>query len=58
MLADAELSALTHTPVVGSRTLDILHVCTAKLIGVSEFCTFDTRQVALARRLGLVAITP
>ena len=58
VMTDAELSALTHTPVIGSRTLDILHVSAAKIMGATEFCTFDTRQAALARRLGLAAVTP
>jgi predicted nucleic acid-binding protein len=57
VLIEAELSALNHTPAIGSRTLDVLHVATAKLIGTSEFCTFDTRQSALAGRIGLVAVT-
>ena len=58
VLVEAENSALNHTPVVGCRTLDLLHVGTAKLIGTSEFCTFDTRQSSLARRVGLVAVSP
>ncbi len=58
VMLEAELSAVNHTPTVGSRTLDVLHVATAKLMGVTEFCTFDTRQSTLAGRLGLVAVTP
>ena len=58
VLVEAETSALNDTPVVGSRTLDVMHVATAKLIGTTEFCTFDTRQSTLAGRLGLVAVTP
>jgi hypothetical protein len=43
VVAEAESSAFNDTPVIGCRTLDVLHVA-AKLIGVVEFCTFDTRQ--------------
>ncbi len=40
-MVEAEAFALNHTPAVGCRTLDILHVAAAKLIGTTEFCTFD-----------------
>jgi hypothetical protein len=58
VVAEAEASALNDTPVVGCRTLDVLHVAAAKLMGVSEFCTFDTRQSSLASRVGLTAVSP
>jgi predicted nucleic acid-binding protein len=58
VLLDAEISALNHTPAVGCRTLDVLHVTAAKLLGVTEFCTFDTRQAALASRVGLTPVAP
>ena len=58
VLVEAETFALKDTPVVGCRTLDILHVATAKLIGTTEFCTFDTRQSILAARVGLVFVNP
>ncbi|HXA80678.1 MAG TPA: type II toxin-antitoxin system VapC family toxin [Opitutaceae bacterium] len=58
VLVEAESSALNDTPVVGCRTLDVLHVATAKLIGMTEFCSFDTRQSGLAGRVGLVAVSP
>ena len=56
--AEAEASAINDTPVVGCRTLDVLHVAAAKLMGVAEFCTFDTRQSSLANRVGLIAVSP
>jgi len=43
---------------MGCRTPDVLHVAAAKLIGATEFCTFDTRQSTLAGQIGLVAVTP
>lgn len=55
VLLEAQTYALNHTPATGCRTLDVLHVATAKLLGVSDFCTFDTRQSTLAGRVGLVA---
>lgn len=58
VMAEAETSALIHTPAVGSRTLDILHVAAATLIGTTEFCTFDGRQASLAGRVGLTPVTP
>ena len=57
-VVEAEASALNATPVVGCRTLDVLHAAAAKLMGVSEFCTFDTRQSNLAGRVGLTAVSP
>jgi predicted nucleic acid-binding protein len=48
-----ELSA-SHSAMLGCRTLDIIHVAAALLIGVREFVTFDPRQAALARQAGLV----
>ncbi|HWD18540.1 MAG TPA: type II toxin-antitoxin system VapC family toxin [Verrucomicrobiae bacterium] len=56
VLLDAETLAVNHTSTVGCRTLDILHVATAKLVGATEFCTFDTRQLELAKRIGLTAV--
>lgn len=58
VLAEAETLALNHTSTVGCRTLDVLHVAAAKLIGTTEFCTFDTRQSILAGRVGLIPVTP
>jgi len=58
VLIEAETCAVNHTPIVGCRTLDVLHVVTARLIGTTDFCTFDTRQSSLASRIGLIPITP
>ena len=57
VLVEAEISAINHTPIVGCRTLDVLHVATAKLLGATEFCSFDTRQSTLAGRIGLTAVS-
>ena len=58
VVVKAEASALNDTPVVGCRTLDVLHVASAKLMGATEFCTFDARQSSLASRVGLIAVSP
>ena len=47
-----ELSA-DHSAILGCRTLDIIHVAAARVLGVKEFVTFDARQGALAKQVGL-----
>ncbi len=47
-----ELSA-AYARFLGCRTLDIVHVAAALVIGIKGFLTFDVRQGALARRVGL-----
>jgi hypothetical protein len=41
----------------GCRTLDIIHVAAALVIGATEFVTFDARQGAMAKQVGL-AVKP
>jgi len=48
-----ELSA-SHSAILGCRTLDIIHVAAALLVGARDFITFDARQGDLAKQLGLV----
>jgi predicted nucleic acid-binding protein len=55
---DAESFANTFTSSIGCRTLDVLHVASAQLIGVTEFCTFDLRQSELAKKVGLHSAAP
>ena len=52
-----ELSRL-HTPVLGTRTLDVLHVASARVMGMRSFVTYDERQAALAKSVGLRVIRP
>jgi len=47
-----ELSA-SHSAALGCRTLDIIHVAAALVLGAKEFVTFDVRQGALAKQAGL-----
>jgi hypothetical protein len=42
-----------YTPVIGCRSLDILHCAAAKILGTSEFITSDARQQKLASAIGL-----
>jgi predicted nucleic acid-binding protein len=48
----AELSEL-HTPRLGTRTLDVLHVASAVVLGCRTLVTYDERQAALANKVGL-----
>jgi predicted nucleic acid-binding protein len=48
----AELSEL-HTPELGTRSLDVLHVACALELELSHFLTFDIRQSKLAAAAGL-----
>lgn len=43
----------THSASLGCRTLDILHVAAAVVIGAKNFVTFDARQAALATKAGM-----
>ena len=47
-----------HTPALGCRTLDVLHVATAIELGLRYFVTFDSRQGQLAEAAGLKPLTP
>jgi len=54
--AAAQWAAL-HSPRIGCRSLDVLHVALAKTLQAREFFTFDERQKSLALALGL-AVKP
>jgi predicted nucleic acid-binding protein len=54
--AAAQRAAL-HSPRIGCRSLDVLHVTLAKKLNAREFFTFDERQKSLALALGL-AVKP
>ena len=45
--------ARRHSALLGTRTLDILHVAAALKLSLPAFCTFDRRQAQLARATGL-----
>jgi hypothetical protein len=49
----AEQIARKHTPLLGTRTLDVLHVAGALALKARAFYTFDIKQAKLASALGL-----
>jgi predicted nucleic acid-binding protein len=49
----AKLIAQKHTPRLGTRTLDLLHVASALELEADTFLTFDHRQNELAKAEGL-----
>jgi predicted nucleic acid-binding protein len=49
----AEQIARTHTPLLGTRTLDVLHVAGALVLKADAFYTFDQKQAGLAAAVGL-----
>ena len=51
----AELSR-SHTPKLGTRSLDVLHVACALELKLTYFLTFDERQQKLARAAGLKTV--
>jgi predicted nucleic acid-binding protein len=57
LFQEAESLAANHTAQTGARSLDILHIAAAKLLGMEEFVTLDQRQAALAARVGLKLAT-
>ena len=54
LVPEAEALATHHTPTLGTRSLDVLHVAAASVIGATEFCTFDARQGKLAQLAGML----
>jgi predicted nucleic acid-binding protein len=42
-----------HTPTLGTRSLDLLHVAAALVLGAKEFFSFDDRQRKAAASEGL-----
>lgn len=51
----AELSRV-HTPALGTRAADVLHVASALELKLKRFVTFDSRQHKLAEATGLRVI--
>lgn len=49
----AEFLSSTYTSGGGNRTLDIMHVATAKHLFARDFLSFDGRQKKLAKAVGL-----
>ena len=45
-----------HTPRLGCRSLDVLHVASAMELELKGFLTFDSRQRQLAHAVGLKVV--
>lgn len=56
VFADARILAERHTARVLCRSLDVLHVAAAKVIGCRRLISGDDRQLKLARAMRLTAI--
>lgn len=50
---EAERLSASYSEKLGTRSLDILHVAAALVLGAREFWTYDQRQAALAKAAGL-----
>jgi predicted nucleic acid-binding protein len=55
--AAAQLSR-RHTPALGTRSLDVLHVACALTLEMGVFITYDARQAKLATAVGLRLLRP
>jgi predicted nucleic acid-binding protein len=53
----AEDLSLRYSALAGCRSLDLLHVASARLLRVRDFLTYDQRQAALASKAGLKVIS-
>jgi hypothetical protein len=53
---EAELLGSAFTARLGTRSLDLLHVAAARVLGARAFYSFDRRQVRLAADAGLKAL--
>lgn len=53
LMVEAERLSASHSERLGTRSLDILHVAAALVLGCGVFHTFDTRQAKLAKAAGL-----
>ncbi len=56
LYAEAESLCDQFTGATGVRTLDLLHVAGARILGRTEFLTFDKRQRSLAALAGLTVL--
>ena len=57
-LRSAEDLSRTRTPVLGTRSLDVLHVASALSLKRRYFLTLDQRQQKLAQAAGLSLLAP
>jgi predicted nucleic acid-binding protein len=53
VLLETERLSATYSERLGTRSLDILHVAMAVVLGCETFLSFDQRQIKLAKAAGL-----
>ena len=53
VIREVERLGASHTTLIGTRTLDIMHVAHSLVLGIRDFLTFDKRQASLAKAAGL-----
>jgi len=53
VMTEAERLSALYSEVFGTRSLHILHVASAGVLGLTGFLTFDERQARLAKAAGL-----
>ena len=53
VMTEGERLSAQYSQTLGTRTLDILHIAAALVLGLAEILTFDARQAALAKAAGL-----
>ena len=49
VMTEAERLSALHSETLGTRSLDVLHVAAALVLGLAQLLTFDSRQAALAK---------
>lgn len=52
-IIEAERLSTAYSEKLGTRSLDIMHVAAAVVLGASDFLSFDKRQTSLAKAAGL-----
>jgi predicted nucleic acid-binding protein len=57
VLLESRRLSVAYTAAIGARSLDILHVATAREIGASLFVSGDGKQLALAKKAGLKCLS-
>ena len=53
VLIETERLSAQHSQKLGTRSLDIIHVAMAIVLGSERFLSFDNRQIKLAKAAGL-----
>ena len=53
LASESERLSAEFSPKLGTRSLDVLHVAAALVLGCPAFLTFDKRQAELAKAAGL-----